>query len=413
MIPPVPTVFGHEFAGIVAAVGAGVARLREGDRLVAANSAPVRALPLCRAGRPNLCEDLLFVNGAYGEFIALPPRLVEKNLVPIGPAAARAPRRLRGAARLRAAGHRARARGAGHDRRRSSATGPSAACSPWWPPSARRACSWWARAAGASTACARPASPSAWTPAPPAMSRRTVRELTGGRGAEVTVDATGRPEVWEQALDAVGRGGTVVFFGGCAPGTQVRVDTRRAHYEELTLVGAFHHRPELIRRAVDLLESEALVPDPLMTHAMALDEVPRALALMAAGQALKVADQSGDLGRERASGILAGVRTTDPGDTHGDHTAAPGDRAGRAPRLLRGGRSRHRHRGAGPPGLPAARLRAQGDRAQPARGRGAAGQGRPLRGRAGRGARRRHRDLQRPRHLAGGAPGGGAARACA
>ena len=40
MIPHVPTVFGHEFAGTVAAVGAGVRGLRPGDRAVAANSAP-------------------------------------------------------------------------------------------------------------------------------------------------------------------------------------------------------------------------------------------------------------------------------------------------------------------------------------------------------------------------------------
>src|SRR5262249_11902513 len=83
MIPHVPTVFGHEFCGTVTAVGAGVTAIREGDRLVAANSAPCGACPSCRAGRANLCEDLLFVNGAYGEFITLPPRLVARNLVKI------------------------------------------------------------------------------------------------------------------------------------------------------------------------------------------------------------------------------------------------------------------------------------------------------------------------------------------
>ena len=116
-----------------------------------------------------------------------------------------------------------------------------------------------------------------------------LRSRTGGRGPDVVVDATGRPEVWEQALGAVGRGGTVVFFGGCAPGTTVQVDTRRAHYEELTLVGAFHHTPRLIRMAVELLESETLVPDALVTHRMGLAAVPVALAWMAAGQALKIA----------------------------------------------------------------------------------------------------------------------------
>src|SRR6185503_7669408 len=82
-----------------------------------------------------------------------------------------------------------------------------------------------------------------------------LRGMTGGRGPEVSFDATGRPEVWEQAVDAVGRGGSVVFFGGCAPGTTITLDTRRTHYEELTLLGVFHHTPDLIRRAVDLMET--------------------------------------------------------------------------------------------------------------------------------------------------------------
>jgi len=86
----------------------------------------------------------------------------------------------------------------------------------------------------------------------------------------------------------VGRGGRVVFFGGCAPGTSVRLDTRRAHYEELTLLGAFHHTPDLVRRAVALLTSGELVPDGLVTHRMGLERVEQALGLMAAGQALKV-----------------------------------------------------------------------------------------------------------------------------
>ena len=92
MIPHVPTVFGHELAGTVVAVGEGARGLREGDRVVAANSAPCGQCALCRAGRPNLCEDLLFVNGAYGEYIALPARLVEKNVVRLaqGTPAARA-----------------------------------------------------------------------------------------------------------------------------------------------------------------------------------------------------------------------------------------------------------------------------------------------------------------------------------
>ena len=109
-----------------------------------------------------------------------------------------------------------------------------------------------------------------------------------GGGADVPSDTTARPEVWEQAIAAVGRGGSVVFFGGCAPGTSIRVDTRRAHYEELALLGAFHHTPELIRRAVALLEAGTVQPGGLISHTMGLDGVRRALAMMAEGRALKV-----------------------------------------------------------------------------------------------------------------------------
>src|ERR1700730_16393359 len=85
MIPQVPTVFGHELAGTVARVGRGVVAFKEGDRVVAANSAPCGACRWCRMGRENLCEDLLFINGAYGDYIALPPRLVAVNVVGLSP----------------------------------------------------------------------------------------------------------------------------------------------------------------------------------------------------------------------------------------------------------------------------------------------------------------------------------------
>lgn len=287
MIPRVPTVFGHEFAGRVAAVGAGVRGVREGDHAVAANSAPCHACRSCQAGRPNLCEDLLFVNGAYGEFIALPARLVAANVVRLqaGTPAARAAFAEPLACALGGV-ERARVEGGhtvvvfGH--------GPLG-CLLAMVAAARKARvilvgkGGWrlerVRALGIAEVLDATASADVVS---------ELRAGTGGRGADVTIDATGRPEVWHQAIDAVGRGGSVVFFGGCAPGTTVSVDTRRAHYEELALLGAFHHTPDLIRRAVDLLQSGIVEPEPLVTHRMGLGDVREALELMAAGKALKV-----------------------------------------------------------------------------------------------------------------------------
>jgi L-iditol 2-dehydrogenase len=117
---------------------------------------------------------------------------------------------------------------------------------------------------------------------------RPAWSAAAGGGVGCAIDATGQPEAWEQAIAAADKGGTIVFFGGCVPGTSIRVDTRRVHYEELRLLGVFHHTPALIRRAVALLADGSLDPMPLVTHEMGLADVPDALAKMARGEAMKV-----------------------------------------------------------------------------------------------------------------------------
>jgi L-iditol 2-dehydrogenase len=78
MIIP-PALFGHEMAGDVVAVGDGITKFRVGQRIVAANSAPCDRCFFCRHNQQNLCEDLLFNNGAYAEFMRLPERIVRTN----------------------------------------------------------------------------------------------------------------------------------------------------------------------------------------------------------------------------------------------------------------------------------------------------------------------------------------------
>ena len=287
MIPHVPTVFGHELAGVVTAVGRGASGVKEGDRVVAANSAPCGRCRFCAANRPNLCEDLLFVNGAYGEHIALPPRLVARNVVPISP---------RLAASTAAFAEPLACALLGVERGRVEA-GMTVAIWGHGPLGCLLAL-----AAGQRGAQVVIVGKAGWRldqvralglgTCVDALSVPDIvehlRGLAGGRGPDVTMDATGRPEVWEQAIDGVGRGGTVILFGGCAPGTSVRLDTRRTHYEELTLVGAFHHTPAMIRRAVELLESKAIEPSGLLTHRMGLGQVKEALALMERGETMKV-----------------------------------------------------------------------------------------------------------------------------
>ena len=82
MIVP-PALFGHELAGTVVQAGEGVTDFSQGDRVVALNSAPCGICYFCLRNQENLCDDLLFNNGAYAEFIRIPSRIVAKNTLRI------------------------------------------------------------------------------------------------------------------------------------------------------------------------------------------------------------------------------------------------------------------------------------------------------------------------------------------
>src|SRR3972149_2236463 len=82
MIVP-PAIFGHELAGVVEEVGDEVRNIRKGMRVVAANSAPCGHCHYCQRDRANLCENLLFNNGAYAEFIRIPGPIVRQNTLEI------------------------------------------------------------------------------------------------------------------------------------------------------------------------------------------------------------------------------------------------------------------------------------------------------------------------------------------
>ena len=286
MIPHVPTIFGHEFAGTVAAVGSGVTQARPGDRAVAANSAPCGACAACRRGQANLCDDLLFVNGAYAEYIALPPRLVARNLVtvPLAAEAARVAFAEPVACCLRAID--------------AVGVGPGETVAILGHGPVGLLLGLLAQNGGARVVLAGKIGPrldharrlgfAACVDVTQVSDPVSAVRAAAGGDVRCVIEATGRPEAWEQAMAVAGKGASVVFFGGCAPDTSARLDTRRVHYEELVLRGVFHHTPALIRRAVALLADGALDPTPLVTHEMGLGDVPRALDLMSRGEALKV-----------------------------------------------------------------------------------------------------------------------------
>lgn len=107
-----------------------------------------------------------------------------------------------------------------------------------------------------------------------------VKQLTGGYGADVVIEAIGLPATWEQALRMVRKGGTVLEFGGCPPGTDIKVRTELLHYGEVTLLGTFHTTPAHFKKALSLIASGAIRVKPLITRKMKLEEIKDAFEIL-------------------------------------------------------------------------------------------------------------------------------------
>jgi len=108
-----------------------------------------------------------------------------------------------------------------------------------------------------------------------------VRAITPDRrGADVVVEAVGRPQAWEWAVDMVRKGGTVNFFGGCASGTKVGLDTSRLHYSEITLKATFHHTPEAVRKAFALIAERKIRGTDYITGEAPLSRLQQVLRHM-------------------------------------------------------------------------------------------------------------------------------------
>jgi L-iditol 2-dehydrogenase len=257
MIVP-PALFGHELAGTIEQLGAGVRGFKKGQRVVALNSAPCGMCFYCSKHQENLCEDLLFNNGAYAEYIRIPKRIVETNMLAVPPdvtyeeAAMVEPLAcvLRGLHETGLEiGDTVTVIGGGSIGMMFMQVAKLIGCNVIAVVK-RDAQVEGARRIGASEVVQ-------ITKVSDAV--EAVRALTPDRrGSDVVVEAVGRPEAWEWAIDMVRKGGTVNFFGGCATGTKVNLDTQRLHYSEITLKATFHHTPETVRRAFALISERKI-----------------------------------------------------------------------------------------------------------------------------------------------------------
>jgi L-iditol 2-dehydrogenase len=284
-----PSPFGHEFAGVVTEVGAGVEGFRPGMRVVAANSAPCHQCFYCHAGETNLCENLDLLNGAYAELIKIPSAIVRQNLLVL-------PERLTfkeaacceplacvlhglDAVQLRSGDHVA-ILGAGSIGLLLVQVCKQAGARVILVSRSTSKIDL-ARKLGADIVIDLES-----VRANPEM----IRQFTAhGQGVEVAIEAVGRPELWELAVMLIRKGGNAILFGGCETGTSVTLETKALHYGERKLIGVFHHTPQAIRRALERIASQQLQLDPLITDELPLSALGTAFERMETNGALKVA----------------------------------------------------------------------------------------------------------------------------
>lgn len=271
-----PSPFGHELAGTVSAVGRGVANVKEGDRVVVANSAPMDECFWCTHGQNHLCPKLKLHNGAYAEYDRVPPHIVKHNLHPlpagvpfeVGALAEPFSTTIHAAevmgvragelCLIIGAGpmsvmlvHALRARGA-----RVAALGRS---------KANLANT---KAAGAEQAFTAEDGPV----------EERVRAWAEGRGPDHVFEAAAKVETNLQALALVRDGGKVCLFGGCAAGTTVPFDVHRVHYKQIAIQGVFHHTPPHFKEAVRLLSVGKVKTELLVRGEVRLDDIPKFFA---------------------------------------------------------------------------------------------------------------------------------------
>jgi L-iditol 2-dehydrogenase len=275
MIQP-PAMFGHELAGIIEETGSRVnGGVRKGMRVFPANSAPCDVCFYCKKGQPNLCEDLLFNNGAYAEYIRIPGRIVRQNMLEIPDGVSYADAAMTEPLACVLRGIQETGIKAGDT---AVVIGCGAIGLKFIRMLAQRKVRVIAIGKGKSQMeiAKRLGAVAAFDVAEIENPVEAVRELSeGGRGADAVIEAVGRAQTWEWALQLVRKGGTVNLFGGCPSGTEVKIDPAALHYAEITIKSTFHHTPQFIREALDTIARGEIRASDFVTGEVNLEELPK------------------------------------------------------------------------------------------------------------------------------------------
>lgn len=275
---PLPAGLGHELAGVVAEVGEGVKRARPGDAVVVANSAPCLGCPECEGGRPNLCRRITHLTGAFAERVLVPAAIAAGNVHDLPPGLA--PELAAAAEPLACAVHTAAGCRPGAGGREVLVLGggvQGALLAGLLSGSGDRVHLADPRPGRRARALRFGADVVHDAPRHDAGAAALAAALPGGRGADLVVEAVGRPQAWRAAVLLARPGGEVVLHGGLPAGAVADLPARPLHYGEVTVRGSYHHTPAAVAEALRLLAVGRLPVAELLRPSIGLADVQWAL----------------------------------------------------------------------------------------------------------------------------------------
>jgi L-iditol 2-dehydrogenase len=286
----VPTLFGHEAAGRIVALGTEVSGWRIGDRVVANNSAPCMSCFFCQRQEYSLCPNLTWNNGTFAQYLKIPAQIVQHNLLLIPD---NLPDSLAAMTEPLACVLHGIARSNVQPNSRVVVLGDGAIGLMFVAALATQSEQIFLFGGneqrlqiGEKLGAVRTFNYHQISDLP-----ALVRDLTDGWGADVVIEATGVPTAWESAI-ALGRpGATINLFGGCPKNTTISVNTEQLHYNELTLKGVFHNTPTYVREALSLLASRTIPFELLLSDRRPLQDLEKVFQDMKNRVAIKVAIQ--------------------------------------------------------------------------------------------------------------------------
>ncbi|MBN1681613.1 MAG: zinc-dependent alcohol dehydrogenase family protein [Anaerolineae bacterium] len=269
-----PIIPGHEFSGVVAAVGDAVSRFQVGDRVTADPNIPCGRCPFCQRNEPNQCQNLAAVgvtrSGAFAEYVTVP----ESNVFPIGDLSFAAAALVEPLACV-----------VWGLKRVSVQPGDSVLIFGAGPMGCLVAQA--VRSAGAARVVITDLVPSRLdiahdlgaTDVLPAGQHQAERiTALAPLGYDIVADATGIASVLEQSFSYARPRGKIWVFGVCPPDQRVSFVPYDVFRKDLSIIGSFAVN-RTFQESIALIESGAVQVEPLISHTLPLAQFAEGLEL--------------------------------------------------------------------------------------------------------------------------------------